>query len=155
VPLRVFCDLEVSLSSAERRRAVAVLRNYDHVDFLSTRISQAEIWRRYGEYPFVISAAGNGLDCHRTWELLYLGAIVITKTSSLDRLFAGLPVVIVKDWCEVGNKRNLSRWLQQYGGLTDQTAVWSRLAPATVIRTIRDSLATWRPERCPGTGASH
>ncbi|MGA1874908.1 MAG: hypothetical protein ACMUIA_04830 [bacterium] len=43
VPLRVFCDLEVSLASEERRRAAAVLRNYDHVDFLRKYISQTAI----------------------------------------------------------------------------------------------------------------
>jgi len=142
LPLKVFCDLEVSLASEERCRAVAALRKYDHVDFLRKRISQTAIWRRYAESPFVISTGGNGLDCHRTWELLYLGAIVITKTSSLDRLFVGLPVVVIKDWNEVGDKKNLSKWLEQYGRLTDQRNVWSRLEPGRLIRSIRETLAT-------------
>jgi len=94
----------------------------------------------YAEYPFVISAAGNGLDCHRTWELLYLGSIVVTKTSPLDRLFDGLPVVIVEDWNEVGDKGNLAKWLQQYGRLTDRTAVWRRLEPGTLVNSIREVL---------------
>ena len=102
---------------------------------------QTAIWRRYAEYPFVLSAAGNGLDSHRTWELLYLGCIVITKTSSLDSLFDGLPVVIVEDWNEVGEKRNLVKWLNQYGNLTDRNAVWRRLEPENVIRPIRELLA--------------
>ena len=47
---------------------------------------------------FVISPRGNGLDCHRTWEALLMGAIPIVRTSSLDPLFAELPVLIVEDW---------------------------------------------------------
>jgi len=47
---------------------------------------------------FVLSPRGNGIDCHRTWEALYLGSIPIVKTSDLDPLYEGLPVVIVKDW---------------------------------------------------------
>lgn len=140
VPLRVFCDLEINLASEERRQAVAALRNCDHVDFLKKRVSQTAIWRRYAEYPFVLSAEGNGLDCHRTWELLYLGTIVITKTSSLDLLFDGLPVVVVEDWKEVGDKRNLAKWLRQYGELTNRDAIWSRLEPDRFIRTISESL---------------
>jgi hypothetical protein len=140
LPLRVFCDLELSLASEERRRAVAVLRNCDHVDFLGKRMSQASIWGRYAEYPFVLSAAGNGLDCHRTWELLYLGAIVITKTSSLNRLFNGLPVVVVEDWNEVCDKGNLSKWLEEYGKLTDRKAVWDRLNPEHLVGAIRETL---------------
>ncbi len=47
---------------------------------------------------FVLSPRGNGIDCHRTWEALYLGSIPILKTSDLDPLYEGLPVVIVEDW---------------------------------------------------------
>lgn len=140
LPLRVLCDLGISSSSEERRRAVATLSNCGHVDFQKKRLSQFAIWRRYAEYPFVLSAAGNGLDCHRTWELLYLGNIVITKTSSLDRLYDGLPVVTVRDWNEVSDKKNLAKWLHQYGGLTGRENVWNRLDPGSLITTIRESL---------------
>ena len=141
VPLRVLCDLEVSVVSDERRRAITALRTCDHVDFLSKRVSQTAIWRRYAGYPFVISAQGNGLDSHRTWELLYLGSIVITKRSSLDGLFEGLPVVLVDDWKEIGDKQNLSKWLRQYSKLTDRDALWSRLEPSNLTRPIREALA--------------
>lgn len=50
---------------------------------------------------FVVSPHGNGLDCHRTWEALYLGVIPVVKKSSLDPLYEDLPVVIVNDWSEV------------------------------------------------------
>lgn len=50
---------------------------------------------------FVLSPRGNGLDCHRTWEALYMGAIPIIKTSPLDPLYKDLPVVIVQDWSEI------------------------------------------------------
>jgi hypothetical protein len=49
-------------------------------------------------FKFWVSPRGNGLDCHRTWEALYLGAIPIVKTSALDPLYAGLPVLIVDAW---------------------------------------------------------
>ena len=50
---------------------------------------------------FVLSPRGNGPDCHRTWEALYMGAIPIVISSELDPLYEGLPVVIVKDYREV------------------------------------------------------
>ena len=46
-------------------------------------------------YQFVLSPRGNGLDCHRTWEALYMGAIPIVETSKLDPLFDDLPVIII------------------------------------------------------------
>jgi hypothetical protein len=140
LPLRVFCDLGSKLCTLERLNAVTILRNCEHVDLLTSRLSQAAIWRRYAQYPFVVSARGNGLDSHRTWELLYLGCIVITKSSSLDPLFSGLPVVIVKDWNEVRQKSNLAEWLRQYGGLTDRDRIWRRLDPDRCLQPIRHAV---------------
>ena len=56
------------------------------------------VWDEYRSYTFGASPHGNGLDCHRTWEMLYLGMVPIVESSSLDPLYEGLPVVIVKDW---------------------------------------------------------
>lgn len=50
---------------------------------------------------FVLSPHGNGLDCHRTWETLYMGSYPLVKSSTLDPLYENLPVLIVKDWSEV------------------------------------------------------
>lgn len=72
-----------------------------------------ELWRTKTQYAFSVSPHGNGLDCHRTWEDLALGCIVIVKTSPLDVLYEGLPVVIINDWGEI-NKKNLELWIDQY-----------------------------------------
>lgn len=77
-------------------------------------LKRSELWRRKGEYAFSISPPGNGLDCHRTWEDLILGCIVIVKTCSLDPMYAGLPVVIIQDWDEI-TEANLQLWQDQYG----------------------------------------
>jgi len=50
---------------------------------------------------FVLCPRGNGLDCHRTWESLYMGAFPVVRTSTLDSLYEGLPVIIINDWNEV------------------------------------------------------
>ncbi|HEY5236275.1 MAG TPA: hypothetical protein VIJ14_08870 [Rhabdochlamydiaceae bacterium] len=50
------------------------------------------------ETQFTLSPRGNGLDCHRTWESLYLGAIPIMRTSASDAMYDGLPVLIIQNW---------------------------------------------------------
>jgi len=47
---------------------------------------------------FVLSPRGNGLDTHRTYESILMGAIPIVRTSELDSLFENLPVLIVQSW---------------------------------------------------------
>jgi hypothetical protein len=76
-------------------------------------LRRSELWKKKGQYAFSISPPGNGLDTHRTWEDLTLGCIVIVKSSPLDRIFDGLPVVIVKDWSEI-TEENMNKWLDQY-----------------------------------------
>jgi hypothetical protein len=48
------------------------------------------------ETKFVISPPGNGIDCHRTWEAIYLGAIpVVMKDQLADSLVSALPILAV------------------------------------------------------------
>lgn len=70
-------------------------------------------WRTQANYAFVVSPHGNGLDCHRTWEAICLGCIPIMKTSALDPMFEGLPVLIVNSWSDVSNElleETLAKW---------------------------------------------
>jgi hypothetical protein len=48
---------------------------------------------------FVLSPRGNGLDCHRTWEALYCGAIPVVTQGTLSRtLTDALPILVVDSW---------------------------------------------------------
>jgi len=68
------------------------------------KIKRIDSWQNMIKYKYVLSPHGNGLDCHRTWEAISLGCIPIVKTSPLDPLFAGLPVLIVQDWSDITQK---------------------------------------------------
>jgi hypothetical protein len=47
---------------------------------------------------WVVSPPGNGVDCHRTWEALYLGATPVVQQSEWGAsLHDGLPVIQVPD----------------------------------------------------------
>lgn len=65
------------------------------------KVPRLQSWQTMMQYKYVLSPHGNGLDCHRTWEAMLLGCIPIVKTSPLDPMFEGLPILIVKDWSEV------------------------------------------------------
>ena len=40
-----------------------------------------------GSHKFVLSPRGNGLDAHRTWEAMLVGAIPIVRASALNPLY--------------------------------------------------------------------
>jgi len=59
-------------------------------------------WDQYIEelskYKFCISPRGNGIDCHRIWECLYLGVIpIVIKTIHLE-IFSDLPILFIHSY---------------------------------------------------------
>ena len=50
------------------------------------------------EYMFVASPPGNGIDCHRTWEALYCGAIPVVVKSIFFDGFKNFPGLILNSW---------------------------------------------------------
>lgn len=53
------------------------------------------------EHRFSVSPRGNGIDCFRTWEALLMGCIPVVQTSTIDKVYKSLPVVIIERWEEV------------------------------------------------------
>ena len=96
------------------------------VDFQARKVPRLDLWREKTRYAFAISPHGHGLDCHRTWESLALGNIVIVKRSSLDSLYDGLPVAIVEDWRDITAKR-LHGWQEEHGNSFADDGVQERL----------------------------
>jgi hypothetical protein len=84
----------------DRKDAIRDIPN-ELVFYEDKKINRKETWEKQSKYAFVISPHGNGLDCHRTWEALCLGCIVIVKKSPISDLFEELPVLIVDDWKDV------------------------------------------------------
>lgn len=96
-----------------RRKIARKLRNNENVFSQIGPLPRTELWRQRGEHAFVLSPHGTGLDCHRTWEALALGHILLVPTSSLDSLYEGLPVVALQRWDEITTE-NLQKWLLQF-----------------------------------------
>ena len=74
------------------KKGLKFLPSMNYEDYLKTLSS----------YKYCISPKGNGIDCHRMWEALYLKVIPICERSILTEYFATLfPIVIVDNWEEV------------------------------------------------------
>ena len=47
---------------------------------------------------FAISPPGNGIDCHRIWECLFLGTVPVVKYHESFSQFKHLPILFVDNW---------------------------------------------------------
>lgn len=115
----IFCDSHLNFTHPEREEMLKVLKDNENIRFLSKKVDFKEIHELYSKYQFVLSPRGNGVDCYRTWEAFLFGAIVITKTSSLDKMYIdnNLPVVILQDWDELNSlnlNKKLERWKREH-----------------------------------------
>jgi hypothetical protein len=54
--------------------------------------------RRMLDNAAVIAPRGHGLDTLRSWEALYLGRVIVTRSMAMDPLWEGLPVVKLPSW---------------------------------------------------------
>lgn len=97
---RIAFGFSVGTNPKERQPALDALRKAPAADELAWTNSR-DYRRRLREYGFVASPAGNGVDCHRTWEALYLGVIPVVRDSVFHEGFPGLPALFVGDWSEL------------------------------------------------------
>jgi len=63
-----------------------------------------EFWKSLNDNMFVICPFGNGLDTHRTWEVLCLGRIPIIEKSPLNKVYENLPIIEVENWDQITNE---------------------------------------------------
>lgn len=96
----LYVNFAIGTNPVERQKArdQAVKFDKDHVLIIQKRISQETYLEQIGNAKFVLSPPGNGLDCHRTWEALLMGAAPIMLSSGLDPLFSETRSVILDDW---------------------------------------------------------
>jgi hypothetical protein len=130
---RILYGFAVGTNEGERGPALEALRSSGAADEV-TRTNARAYRRILASYRFVASPAGNGVDCHRTWEALYLGVVPIVKRSAFFDGFPGLPVLAVDEWRDILDwdeeelgRRHEALWpsIHGYEGLWMQ--YWKRL----------------------------
>jgi hypothetical protein len=72
---------------------------------VENRLHANTIHKLMKKSKFIPCPAGNGLDTHRVWEAIYLGAVPVI----LESEFCGdatWPVIVIKNWSELLEKSN-------------------------------------------------
>lgn len=86
------------------------------VGFMGGRMTRLETWKTQLPFGFVATSFGKGLDCHRTWESLQLGHVVLmlkTDDAAFWSMFDNLPVILLEDWAEV-TPMALMQWHEEW-----------------------------------------
>ncbi len=89
----------------------------DWVTARSRPVPFAQYLEEMARHRSVVSPRGNGVDCHRTWEALYLGVVPLVGDGPAMRVFARLFPIAVFDrlttLTRVGVEREIGRVLDE------------------------------------------
>lgn len=113
------------LREKRRKPILEILQTKKNLIRFLPKQKRLDFWKEMKYYAFMISPPGHGLDTHRTWEILMLGRIPIIADTDINRVYEGLPVLIVSDWSML-----TAEWLEeQYHIIINQwdSYQWERL----------------------------
>jgi hypothetical protein len=102
--LLIYLNCNVGTQTVERSKAYLFAKMYEFATVDSPNLSYVEYLRKIKQHKFTISPPGNGLDCHRTWEILMMKRVPILKRQGmLERVYSdnNIPSLFVNDWNEL------------------------------------------------------
>jgi hypothetical protein len=99
----LFSSFNLDTNIEERTRASEAIPKLSNILTTQKFIPPHKYRKVVRSSKFVLSPPGNGIDCHRTWEAIYLGAIPIVKKTYWPFNNYDLPVLVVNDWNEIGD----------------------------------------------------
>ncbi|CAF1012604.1 unnamed protein product [Adineta steineri] len=100
----LYVNFAVGTNIVKRTKALSKASPIKNVQIMKEKITFETYLEQTGNAKFVLSPPGNGLDCHRTWEALLMGAVPIVLRSELDPLFIKTRSIIIDDWSKLSYK---------------------------------------------------
>ena len=110
----IYANFDVNTNQHERNYCLKEIRNNGLN--MSNKLPFKEYLEELSKSYFVISPNGNGIDCHKTWEALYLRSIpIVTKSINID-FYRDYPIIVIDDWSKFNpNDFNVDLYNKTWG----------------------------------------
>jgi hypothetical protein len=95
---KIYSNFQVSTNFFHRQQVKEISKNCEFIDWRDPNLSLENFFNEILEYEMVICPAGNGVDTHRIWEVLYSKRIPITikvGNFKIYELYSKLPIIIL------------------------------------------------------------
>ena len=103
---KVYCNFNIKNNLEERKKTLLYLER-NGLGIFGERKRFTDYCEDLMKHMFIISPNGNGIDCHRTWETLYLGSIPIVQSHFMFDEYGDLPLIQIDNIEEI-----TPEWLQ-------------------------------------------
>jgi hypothetical protein len=102
-PIKLLAAFSNHTNTLERERAKSFAKEMDGAVVLDSSVTPKKYRELMSKSVYVLSPPGNGIDCHRTWEALFLGCIPVVKKDAWPFLHQNLNVVVLENWYDLTN----------------------------------------------------
>jgi len=103
----IYCNF--NLHTYNNRPNVSQIIKNKNIGFFDSPKPFSEYCESMKNFLFVASPRGNGIDCHRTWEALYLGSIPIVEKHFMYDSYKTLPIIQIENWNNISIKNLLEK----------------------------------------------
>lgn len=108
-PIEILVAFSDATNYNERRLARDSIQDISGIHQVNGMISPRIYRKLLSDSKFVLSPPGNGPDCHRTWEALYLGSIPIVKKQYWNFKALENNVVSLESWSDISTYGDLGK----------------------------------------------
>ena len=95
----IYCNINVATNVNQRTECLNSIYPIEN----STRLTFENYLREISKSYFIVSPNGNGIDCHKTWESIYLKSIPIVTNSINISYYKNYPILIIDKWSDFKN----------------------------------------------------
>jgi FkbM family methyltransferase len=93
-----YSNFSVETNFTTRKKVNDLMQHMSFIDVERQKLPFEEYLLKLKSYKYAISPPGNGVDCHRIWECLYLGVVPIVLKSEVLDYFNDLPILFIDSY---------------------------------------------------------
>jgi len=97
---KIYSNFQINTNYTHRQKVKSISIESPHIDWEEPNLSLEGFFNKILDYEMVVCPAGNGVDTHRLWEVLYSNRIPITVKIGdfkIYELYNKLPIVVLEN----------------------------------------------------------
>ena len=94
----IYSNFNIDTNFNHRNQVKQISKNSPHIEWEEPNLTISDFFNKILDYKMVVCPAGNGVDTHRLWEVLYSNRIPITikiGDFKIYDLYKKLPIIIL------------------------------------------------------------
>jgi hypothetical protein len=108
----IYANFNINTNIIERTKCLNAIKDAKHIDWENGGLSLNSFFDKILDYKMIVCPAGNGVDTHRLWEVLYSNRIPITikiGDYNIYKLYEEYPIIILSKYEDLKNESLLLR----------------------------------------------